>query len=134
MAWPVPVGVWKQRKRILVVEHSPATSSLITTILRAFNYEMQAVGTGQEALTAIQSQRPDLVLLDTLLPDTDGSIICRHLKADPATWDIPIVCLTSKGDTTAVDGEALRAADGYLTKPVSQWQLINRVEHILKRP
>ena len=129
----MPLGLWKQRKRILVVEDSPTTLGIISNILRAFNYEIVTDGTGQEAMTTIQSQRPDLVLLDVLLPDTNGSIICQRLKADPATWDIPVVYLTAKGETAIESGRAMHSADGYLAKPISQWQLVNRVERLLKR-
>ena len=133
MGWNAPLGLWKQRKRILVVEDSPTTLGIISHILQAFNYEIIAAGTGQEAMTAIQSRRPDLVLLDVLLPDTNGSILCQRLKADPATWDIPVVYLTAKSETTIENGRTMHSADGYLAKPISQWQLVNRVEHILKR-
>ena len=133
MGWNAPLGIWKQRKRILVVEDSPTTLGIISHILRAFNYEIVTAGTGQEAMTAIQSQRPDLVLLDVLLPDMNGSIICQRVKADPATWDIPIIYLTSKSETTIESGRTMHSADGYLAKPISQWQLVNRVEHLLKR-
>ena len=133
MGWHMPLGLWKQRKRILVVEDSPTTVSIISNILQAFNYEIVVAGTGQEAMEAIQAQRPDLVLLDVLLPDTSGAILCQRLKADPSTWDIPVVYLTSKSETTIESGRAMHSADGYLAKPISQWQLVNRVEQILKR-
>ena len=133
MGWALPTGLWKQRKRILVVEDSTTTAAVITNILKAFNYEIVHAGTGAEAMEAIKTHRPDLVLLDVLLPDTNGSIICQRLKADPATWDIPIVYLTSKSEHTIELNRTFHTADGYLSKPVSQWQLVNRVEHILKR-
>ena len=133
MGWGASLGLWKQRKRILVVEDSPTTLGIISNILRAFNYEIVTAVTGQEAMTAIQSQRPDLVLLDVLLPDTNGTIICQRLKADPATWDIPVVYLTAKSEATIESGRTVHSADCYLAKPISQWQLVNRVERLLKR-
>ena len=133
MGWRVPLGIWKQRKRILVVEDSPTTAGIITHILGAFNYETVTAGTGQKAMEAIQSQRPDLVLLDVLLPDTNGSIICQRLKADPATWDIPVVYLTSKSEATIEAGRAMHSADGYLAKPIRQWELVNRIDNIFRR-
>ena len=133
MGWSLPLGVWKQRKRILVVEDSPTTAAIITNILKAFNYDTVTAGTGQEAMETIKAQRPDLVLLDVPLPDTNGSIICQRLKADPGTWDIPVVYLTSKGERTIESDRTFHSADGYLPKPISQWQLLNRVENALKR-
>ncbi len=133
MGWSLPLGIWKQRKRILVVEDSSTTANIIMNILKAFNYEIIIAGTGTEALAAIKEQRPDLVLLDVLLPDTHGSIICQRLKADPATWDIPVVYLTTKAESMIETNRTFHSADGYLAKPISQWQLIHRVECILKR-
>ena len=133
MAWSIPLGIWKQRKRILIVEDSPTTAGVITNILAAFNYDTAIAATGAAAMESIQAQRPDLVLLDVLLPDTNGAIICQRLKADPSTWDIPVIYLTSKGERTIEPGRTMPSADGYLPKPVSQWQLVNRVESILKR-
>ena len=132
MGW-LAIGLWKRRKRILVIEDSPTTSSVIADILRSFNYEPVVASTGAEGMAAVQSQRPDLVLLDVLLPDMNGSIICQRLKADPTTWDIPVVYLTSKSETTIESGRTMHSADGYLTKPVSRLQLISRIENIFNR-
>lgn len=132
MGW-LPIGLWGRRKRILVIEDSPTTSAVIADILRSFNYDALVAATGADGLAAIQTRRPDLVLLDVLLPDMNGSIICQRLKADPATWDIPVVYLTSKSETTIEQGRTMHSADGYLTKPVSRLQLINRIENIFNR-
>lgn len=133
MGWSLPLGVWSRRKRILVVEDSPTMAAIIANILQAFNYDIVTVSTGHEAMEQVQAQRPDLVLLDVLLPDTNGSIICQRLKADPSTWDIPVIYLTSKAETTIESGRTIHSADGYLAKPVRQWELVNRVEHFLRR-
>ena len=132
MGW-LPVGLWKRRKRVLIIEDSATTASVIAEILRSFNYEPVMAHTGQDGLNAVQTQRPDLILLDVLLPDTNGAIICQRLKADPATWDIPIVYLTSKSETTIEANRSVHSADGYLTKPVSQLHLINRIENIFNK-
>lgn len=132
MSW-LPLGLWKRRKRILIIEDSSTTAGVISEILRSFNYETVIASTGTEGMQAVQVQRPDLVLLDVLLPDISGATICQRLKADPATWDIPIIYLTSKSETTIESGNAMHSADGYLAKPISQWQLVNRVDHIFRR-
>ena len=129
----LPTGLWKRRKRILIIEDSPTTANVIAEILRAFNYEPVIASSGQEGLANVQAQHPDLILLDVLLPDTNGAIICQRLKADPATWDIPVVYLTSKTETTIEANRPVHSADGYLTKPVSQLHLINRIENIFNR-
>ena len=134
MAWRLPWGFWKRRKRILVVDDSPTTVAVIADILRTLNHDILTAGTGEEALQMVHALRPDLILLDVMLPDVSGTIICQRLKADPATRDIPILYLTSKTETALETNRPAHGADGYLTKPVSQWQLVSRVEKILKQP
>ena len=132
MAWRIPLGIWRHRKRILVVEDSP-TTNVIVNILRTLNHDILTASRGDEALETARVLHPDLVLLDVILPDISGTVICQRLKADPSTRDIPVVYLTSKSEATIEANRAVHTADGYLTKPVSQWQLVNRVEQILRQ-
>ena len=132
MGW-LPLGLWKRRKRILVIEDSSTTAQIIVEMLRSFNYDAIVASTGAQGLETIQTRRPDLVLLDALLPDMNGSIICQRLKADPTTWDIPIIYLTSKSETTIESGRTMHSADGYLAKPINRMQILNRIENIFNR-
>ena len=132
MGW-LSFGLWGRRKRILVIEDSSTTAQIIVDMLRSFNYDATVAPTGAQGLEAIQVQRPDLVLLDVLLPDMNGSIICQRVKADPVTWDIPIIYLTSKSETTIESGRTMHSADGYLTKPINRLQLLSRIENIFNR-
>ena len=133
MGWSFTLGLWKRRKFILVVEDSATTASVITSILQSFNYETAVAPTGAEAMTTIAARAPDLILLDVLLPDTNGVILCQRLKADPATRNIPVLYLTSKSETTIEMNRPIHSADGYLTKPVDRLLLINHIDRIFRR-
>ena len=82
--------------RILVVDDTPANVRLLEAVLGPRGYEMRTAGSGPEALEAVTRDRPDLVLLDILMPGMDGYEVCRRLRADPSTAEIPIVILTAK--------------------------------------
>ena len=133
MSGVMPLGIWKQRKRILVVEDSPTMAAIIQSTLKAFNYEVVVAGTGAQALGLIQQESPDLILLDVMLPDTDGIAICQRLKADPSTWEIPVIFVTTRSPDGLPLGYAVYAADGYLAKPIRRWELINSVDNVFRR-
>ena len=119
--------------RILVVEDEKDLQEVLSYNLRQAGHTVTVVGGGREALTAVPEQRPDLVLLDLMLPDVSGVEICRKLKGDNATRDIPIVMVTAKGDEVdRVVGFEL-GADDYVVKPYSLRELLLRVEAVLRR-
>ena len=119
--------------RILVVEDEKDLQEVLAYNLRQAGHTAVVVGTGREALAAIPEQRPDLVLLDLMLPDVSGIEICRKLKGDPATRDLPIVMVTAKGDEVdRVVGFEL-GADDYVVKPYSLRELLLRVDAVLRR-
>ena len=91
------------------------------------------VSNGRDALTAVNDQRPDLVLLDLMLPDVSGIEVCRRLKGEAATRDLPIVMVTAKGDEVdRVVGFEL-GADDYVVKPYSLRELLLRIDAVLRR-
>ena len=103
---------------ILIVDDNPANLKLIRVLLTGEGYQVQTAADSQEALAAIATVRPRLILMDLQLPGIDGIELTRRLKADPATKDIRIVALTAyamKGDE-----EKARAVgcEGYITKPI----------------
>ncbi len=118
---------------VLVVDDELDLLSLLDFNLRQAGFEVIATSTGAEALELLQRRRPDLVLLDLMLPDVSGTEICRHLKGDPRTRDIPVVMLTAKGEELdRVVGFEL-GADDYVTKPFSMRELVLRVKAVLRR-
>ncbi len=115
--------------RVLIVEDEPNIVVSLEFLLRHEGYEVAVVGSGPEALAKAASFRPDLVLLDVMLPDLDGFEVCRRLRAEPAPPRI--ILLTARGrDAERHKGLDL-GADLYVTKPFSTRQLMADVRRIL---
>ena len=118
-------------KRILLVEDNPVNRRLAQFLLKSKGYEVWEATTVPEAFAALKERRPDLILMDIQLPEVDGLTATRHLKADPATQDIPVVAVTSyamKGDET----RALEAGcSGYVTKPIDKTLFLDTVARVL---
>lgn len=112
---------------VLVVDDTPTNLSLMSSLLHHL-YTVKAVNHGAKAIALAQESPPDLILLDILMPDMDGYEVCRRLKADPQTSQIPIIFLTSKSDVESEQmGMELGAVD-YVTRPISPPILISRVK------
>ncbi len=119
--------------RILVVEDEKDLQEVLAYNLRHAGHTTILVGGGKDAMSAVVEHRPDLVLLDLMLPDVSGIEICRRLKSDPGTSEVPIVMVTAKGDEVdRVVGFEL-GADDYVVKPYSLRELLLRVDAVLRR-
>ncbi len=118
-------------QRVLVVDDDPTVSDVVRRYLQRADYEVTLAADGQSALDAASGHRPDLVVLDLMLPGIDGLEVCRRLRAtDP---NLPIVMLTALGDEgDRVVGLSL-GADDYITKPFSPRELVLRVQSVLRR-
>jgi len=121
------------RETILVVEDEREIQELIVYNLSKEGYQTAAVGTGEEALHAVNTARPDLVLLDLMLPGVDGLEVARRLKGDPATRDLPIIILTAKAEEADIVSGLEVGADDYIPKPFSPRVLIARIRAVLRR-
>ena len=120
-----------EKATVLVVDDTPANLSLMTSLLRD-KYKVKAAIDGEKALRIAQSDAPpDLILLDIMMPGMDGYEVCRHLQANPATRDIPIIFLTARaGIEDEKMGLELGAVD-YITKPISPPIVLARVRNHL---
>ena len=118
-------------KAVLVVDDTPANIHVIKGILQS-NYKIKAATSGEKALQiAAKSPPPDLILLDVMMPEMDGYEVCRRLKAEPATANIPVVFVTGHADDEErAKGLALGAA-AYVTKPVEPEELLANVARCL---
>ena len=96
-------------------------------------YQAIPAETGEEGLRLIRSEKPDLIVLDLMLPGVDGLEVCRTLKRDPATEAIPLVMLTAKGEESDIVTGLELGADDYLTKPFSPRVLTARIRAVLRR-
>lgn len=116
--------------RILVVDDDAALAEMLQIVLEASGFDASWVGRGDEALTAFRRSKPDLVLLDLMLPGRDGVDVCRDLRAES---DVPIVMLTAKSDTLDVVAGLEAGADDYVAKPFKTQELLARVKTRLRR-
>jgi two-component system phosphate regulon response regulator PhoB len=119
--------------RILIVEDEKDLLDVLAYNLRQAGHTPVLATDAREALAAVAAQAPDLVLLDLMLPDMPGTDVCRTLKSDPNTRDIPVVMVTAKGEEIdRVVGFEL-GADDYVVKPYSVRELLLRLNAILRR-
>jgi two-component system phosphate regulon response regulator PhoB len=119
--------------RILVIEDEPDIQQILEYNLREKGHKVFLAGKGEEGLRLAREKRPDLVLLDLMLPDMPGTEVCKILKSDPAMRNVQVVMLTAKGEEIdRVVGFEL-GADDYVVKPFSVRELLLRVQAILRR-
>jgi two-component system phosphate regulon response regulator PhoB len=119
---------------VLVVDDEPDIREVLQYNLRSSGHDPVMAATGMEGLELCRRRRPDLVILDVMLPDISGTEICSKLKSDPATRAVPIIMLSARSDEVdRVVGFEI-GADDYLTKPFSVRELLLRVRAVLRRP
>ncbi|MFO8007493.1 MAG: response regulator [Candidatus Brocadiia bacterium] len=121
------------KERILVVDDEADIREVVRHHLEREGYSATCVGTGEGALAAARRRRPDLIVLDLLLPGVDGLDVCRRLKADASLESVPIVMLTAKGEEADIVAGLELGADDYVTKPFSPRVLMARVRAVLRR-
>lgn len=119
------------KHRILVVDDDTALAEMLQIVLRQEGFETSWCGRGDTALTKFRETRPDLVLLDWMLPGIDGVQVCRAIRAESG---VPIVMLTAKSDTGDVVAGLEAGADDYVPKPFKAKELVARIRTRLRRP
>ncbi|WP_248930310.1 response regulator transcription factor [Paenibacillus hamazuiensis] len=119
------------KKKILVVDDEPSISMLIEFNLKLVGFEVHCVYDGEAVFQAIQHFRPDLIVLDLMLPKMDGIQVCRKLRDQNNL--VPIIMLTAMQDLTDKIAGLDNGADDYMTKPFSPQELISRIQAILRR-
>ncbi len=118
---------------VLIVDDEADLAGLVEFNLRAAGLETIVANTGEAALKLAEKRRPDLLLLDLMLPDISGKDVARRLRADARLADVPIIMLTARGDEPDRVEGFLAGADDYVTKPFSVRELVLRVQAVLKR-
>ena len=121
------------KKKILVVEDDRDISELITYNLEREGYEVACLYDGGQVVDFAHKRRPEIIILDLMLPEVDGIEICRTLKSDPDTKHIPIIMLTAKSEEADVVVGLQMGADDYITKPFSPKVLVARIKAIVRR-
>jgi DNA-binding response OmpR family regulator len=118
---------------IAVIEDEEDIREIISYNLSREGFEVQAFGDGGEGLSEVKRSPPDLVLLDLMLPGLDGTEICRELKSNGGTRNIPVIMVTAKGEESDIVLGLGLGADDYVTKPFSPKELVARVKAVLRR-
>jgi DNA-binding response OmpR family regulator len=126
-----------EKKRILVVDDDPDLVETISMMLEARGFSPLPAYGGIEGLEKAREERPDLIVLDVMMPDKDGYAVCNELKKDPTVNEIPIILLTAIGDhitstTYTLRGGMETLADDFFQKPVEIQALVNRIDQLLK--
>src|SRR3954470_6604365 len=118
------------RGKVLVVDDDSSLSEMLTIVLRQEGFEPRSVLTGDKAMSVVREFRPDVVLLDLMLPGKDGVDVCREIRAESG---VPIIMLTAKSDTVDVVVGLESGADDYVIKPFKVKELVARVRARLRR-
>ena len=118
---------------ILLVEDEQDLQELLAYNLSREGYDVTTASTGEEALRHARARRPDLILLDLMLPGMDGLEVCRALRSRDTTADVPVIMLTAKGEERDIVRGLELGADDYVTKPFSPRVLLARIAAVLRR-
>ncbi|MDX9710191.1 MAG: response regulator transcription factor [Trichloromonas sp.] len=121
------------KARILVIEDEEDILALIQYNLIKSGYRVECVTSGEEGVAKATALHPDLVILDLMLPGINGFEVCRRLRAEPGTAELPIIMLTAKGEDADIVSGLEIGADDYLTKPFSPQVLKARIQAVLRR-
>ena len=120
-------------KKVLIADDEQNIVISLEFLMKREGYQVEVANDGEEAVRRIRASRPDLVLLDVMMPKKSGFEVCQEVKADPALGGVRILMLTAKGrDTEVAKGLAL-GADAYMTKPFSTRELVDKVRSMLEQ-
>ncbi|MDI6758875.1 MAG: response regulator [Candidatus Omnitrophota bacterium] len=121
------------KKKILMVEDEAQLVEMVQMRLGVNNYEVLTAYNGEEALEKARKEKPDLILLDLMLPKMDGYKVCSLLKNDPRYNKIPIIMLTARAQEEEIELGRELGADAYITKPFESEDLLAKIKELLKQ-
>jgi two-component system, OmpR family, alkaline phosphatase synthesis response regulator PhoP len=117
---------------VLVVDDNAQNVELVQAYLETLNCTVHTAADGIEALAKVPQVKPDLILLDIMMPRMSGFEVCRRLKADPKTRDIPILMVTALNELGDIERGVESGTDDFLTKPINKLELLTRVKSLLR--
>lgn len=120
--------------KILIADDEPNIVTSLEFLMRRCDYEVRVARDGEEALQLVEEFRPDLVLLDVMMPRKSGFEVCRRIRETPALRAIRIVMLSARGRDVEIDRGLALGADAYVTKPFSTKELVAKVRELLPQP
>ena len=122
----------EEKKKVLCIEDEPEMIDLIRLILERKGFEVLGAVGGEEGLEVIRRERPDLILLDLMMPEVDGWEVYRQMRADEQLKDIPVIVVTAKAQSIdKVLGLHIAKVDDYVTKPFGPQELLKSVNKVL---
>ena len=119
---------------ILIIEDDPEAARILELSLKREKYKITIALNGTQGLVAVQTLQPDLVLLDLMLPDIDGYEVCRRIRANPLTAELPIIVVSARTQEADKLMAAQLGANGYLTKPYRRANLLAMIQACLPKP
>ncbi len=122
----------ERQYRILIADDEPVNQELLEAFLINENYALEFANDGQETLQKTATFKPDLILLDVMMPKLSGFEVCEKLKSDPETADIMILMVTALSELGDVERAVNVGCDDYLSKPIHKLELLKRVENMLR--
>ena len=120
------------RKKILLVDDSATTLMMEQMVLRAQPYNIVTAKNGREAIERAAAERPDLILLDVVMPEMNGFEACRRIRQHPSTKTTPIIMVTTRGEEQSVETGFESGCNDYITKPINGAELLTKVRGYLQ--
>ncbi len=117
---------------VLVVDDNQQNLELLLAYLEDVECRTLSANDGAEALEIVRTSAPDLILLDVMMPKMSGFEVCRRIKNDPKTTDIPVIMVTALNELGDIERAINSGTDDFLSKPINKWELVTRVKTMLK--
>jgi len=119
--------------RVLVVEDDPDARKVLSLILKLDGFDVSTVASGREAIEVMTAELPGLLLVDAVMPDIDGYAVCRWVRSNPVTANLPVVMLSGKSDLASANLGREAGADEYLAKPIKPSALTRHIRALMAR-
>ena len=120
-----------EKSRVLLIDDHLTVFRLLEAIVRIKGYTLLYAESGQQGIVMARQERPDLILLDVMMPDIDGFKVCQYLKENEDTKEIPIMFLTARGADGDLELGRKAGADGFMTKPFQTTEVLKQIERLL---
>ena len=117
--------------KILVVDDEPNIVRSLAFVFNKEGYDVSTAEDGEKAMTMIRASKPDILILDVMMPHMNGYDVCQEVKSDPSLEDIHVLMLTAKGQKGDMEAALAKGADEYISKPFSPIQVLDRVKELL---
>ena len=119
------------RRKVLLVDDSPTALLLVRTILARGRFDIVTAHNGREALEMAVATRPDVIVMDVMMPEVDGVEACRRIRARADIGNVPVVLLTTRGEAHNIEAGYASGCNEYMTKPVDAMELLAKLETLL---